>query len=141
MAAQWSVTRLANELQTESDAYLLMEKLRWDGRPVCPHCDNDRVHFLKPENGISRKTRTGAISERRVWFCGACRKQFSVLTGTIFHRTKISLKTWMFVVFEMCASKNGVAAREIERKYAVTNKTARFMLHRIREGLSLQYTA
>ena len=70
-----------------------------------------------------------------MWKCGACRKQFSVLTGTIFHGTKVPLRTWLFVIYEMCANKNGIAAREIERKYEVTAKTAWFMLHRLREAM------
>ena len=70
-----------------------------------------------------------------MWKCRACRKQFSVLTGTIFHGTKIPVRTWVFVVFEMASSKNGVAAREIERKYGLTPKSAWFMMHRIREAM------
>jgi hypothetical protein len=60
------------------------------------------------------------------------------LTGTIFHGSKVPVRTWLFVVFEMCASKNGVAAREIERKYKVQPKTAWHMLHRIREAMKKQ---
>ena len=58
-----------------------------------------------------------------------------MLVGTIFHGTKIPLRTWVFVVFEMCASKNGVSAREIQRKYGLSPKSAWFMLHRIREAM------
>lgn len=133
---QISITALADKIATEHDAYLFLEELRWGDKPVCPHCGNDeRAHYLKPKNGTTRKTRTGAPSQRRVWFCGACRKQFSVLTGTIFHGSKISVRKWLFVFFEMCSSKNGVSAREIERKYALTPKSAWFMLHRIRESM------
>lgn len=88
-----------------------------------------------PKDGSTRRTRTGSKSERRVWKCADCRKQFSALTGTIFHGTKVPVRTWIFVVFEMCASKNGVAAREIQRKYGLTGKSAWFVLHRIREGM------
>ncbi len=59
----------------------------------------------------------------------------SVLTGTIFHGTKAPLRTWILVIFEMCASKNGVAAREIERKYGLCARTAWHMMHRIRESM------
>lgn len=121
-------------LQTESEAYLLLEEMRWHGKPFCPHCHSERVFYLQPK-GEGRRTRTGKVSERRVWKCGACRKQFSALTGTIFHGTKVELRTWMMVVAEMCASKNGVAAREIERKYGVAPKTAWFMAHRVREAM------
>lgn len=111
------------------------EELRWGGMPYCPHCGSTRVYYIRPIDGTAaRRTRAGSISERRVWKCGGCRKQFSVLTGTIFHGSKIPVKTWLFVVFEMCASKNGIAAREIERRYNLTPKSAWFMLHRIREA-------
>ena len=131
-----SLTDLADAVPTEADAYRFMENLRWGDTPVCPHCGGtERISFLNPANGVSRKTRTGSESQRRVWFCGPCRKQFSVLTGTVFHGSKISVRKWLFVVFEMCASKNGVSAREIERKYGLTAKSAWFMLHRVREAM------
>jgi transposase-like protein len=131
-----NVLQLADRLRTEADAYKFLEDLRWGDEQVCPHCGSIREHyFLKPSDGASRKTRTGSRSERRVWKCADCRKQFSVLTGTIFHGTRIPVRTWVFVIFEMCSSKNGVAAREIERKYDLTPKTAWFMLHRLREAM------
>lgn len=133
---EMSVLALADKLRTEADAYKLLEDLRWGDKPVCPHCGSVRKpYFLKPANGKSRKTRTGSASQRRVWKCADCRRQFSVLTGTIFHGTKIPVRTWVFVIFEMCASKNGVSAREIERKYDLTPKSAWFMTHRIREAM------
>ena len=131
-----SIPQLATKLQTEADAYKFLEDLRWGNRPVCPHCGSARKpYFLTPKNGESRKTRTGTATQRRVWKCADCRKQFSVLAGTIFHGSKIPVRTWVFVVFEMASSKNGVSAREIERKYDLTPKTAWFMMHRIREAM------
>jgi transposase-like protein len=121
-------------LRTEAEAYEFVERLRWKGNPSCPHCGSEKVYFLTPK-GEGRKTRTGKVSERRVWKCANCRKQFSVLTGTIFHGTKVELRIWLSVVVEMCANKNGMAAREIERKYGVAPKTAWFMAHRIREAM------
>ena len=65
------------QVPTEFDAFLLLERLRWEHGVVCPHC---RVvgnsGYLEPANGRSRKTRTGAVSERRVWKCRDCPKQF-----------------------------------------------------------------
>ena len=138
---QLSFVALANKVPTESAAYEFLERLRWDGRPVCPHCGTGRVYFVTPENGTSRKTRTGSASERRVWQCGnrdaenPCRKQFSVLTNTVMHGTKVPVRTWLFVLFEMVSSKNGVSAREVERKYGLSPKTAWFLCHRIREAM------
>jgi transposase-like protein len=123
--------------RNEGEAYEFLERLRWRGQAACPHCGSERVFYLQPQ-GEGRKTRTGKVSERRVWKCGACRRQFSVLTGTIFHGSKVELRTWLAVVVEMCADKNGMAAREIERKYGVAPKTAWFMAHRIREAMKRQ---
>ena len=131
-----TIASLSREIITEADAYLYLENLRWHGTPVCPKCASTEVHYVEPTNGVSRTTAGGAQSERRVWRCYPCRKQFSVLTGTMMHATKISIRTWVMVIFEMCSSKNGVAAREIERKYGLTARTAWHMLHRIREAMS-----
>jgi transposase-like protein len=128
---------LASAVPDEAAAYRMLELLRWGtDRQVCPHCAVIGGHwFLTPANGVSRQTRTGKATQRRLWKCSACRKQFSALTGTIMHRSKIPVRKWLFVLFEMCTSKNGVAAREIERKYSLTPKAAWFMVHRIREAM------
>lgn len=133
-----SVLQLADRLRTEGDAYRYLEELRWGERPVCPHCGSVRKHyFLTPANGKSRKTTRGSSSERRVWKCSekGCRKQFSATTGTIMHGSHIPIRTWLFVIFEMCSSKNGIAAREIERKYGLASKSAWHLMHRIREAM------
>jgi transposase-like protein len=131
--------QLADKLRTEADAYLFLEQLRWGQRPVCPHCGSVGDHyFLTPANGRSRKTRTGSASERRVWKCRDCRKQFSVLTGTPFHGTKIPIRTWLFVIFDACAAKNGISAREIERHYGLTPRTAWHLMHQLREAMKLE---
>jgi transposase-like protein len=130
---------LLDRIPDEASAYQLLEEMRWNGRPVCPHCGSvsEKHYFLTPKNG-ARMTRTGSVSQRRVWKCRDCRKQFTVLVGTIFHGTRVSLRTWILVVFEMCANKNGIAAREIERRYHVKPKTAWFMTQRIREAMKLE---
>jgi transposase-like protein len=136
MSMSINVLKLADELRTEGDAYLYLEQMRWGDRAICPHCGSVRQHyFLTPKNGKARKTRTGAPSERRVWKCADCRKQFSAITGTIMHGSKIPVRTWIFVIFEACSSKNGIAAREIERKYGLASKSAWHMMHRIREAM------
>jgi transposase-like protein len=136
MAGKSTFTDLAAEIPDEATAWAYLERLRWpSGVPVCPHCGFKGANYIRPLNGTTRRTRTGAQSARRLWQCQACRKQFSAMTGTIFHGSKVPLRTWLFVLFEMCANKNGFAAREIERKYGVAPKTAWFMAHRLREAM------
>lgn len=128
--------RIAEAVQTEDDAYRLLEQWRWHGQPVCPHCGSINDHyFIKPRNGV-RKTNRGTPTQRRLWKCKDCRKPFSVLTGTVMHGTHIPIRTWVFVIYELCSNKNGIAAREIERRYDLTPKSAWFMLHRIREAMA-----
>src|SRR5438309_11768288 len=70
----------------EEAAYGLLEELRWPTGPVCPHCGHDKAYFLTPKDKAGRRTGPGAKrSVRRVWKCAKCRRQFSVLTNTIFH--------------------------------------------------------
>jgi transposase-like protein len=130
-----SIPALAKRIPDEAAAYRYMEELRWPNGPVCPHCGSTKAYFLTPKADDGRTTRRGKVTARRVWKCAACRRQFSVTVGTIFHGSKIPLRTWLFVVFEIVSSKNGVAAREIQRKYDLMPKTAWFMAHRIREAM------
>jgi transposase-like protein len=131
---------IADQVRDEHDAYLLLEELRWHGKPVCPHCGHDKAYFLNPKGG-TRGTgkpkpdgkRTQSV--RRVWKCAKCRKQFSVLTNTILHGTKVSLRTWLMVMVQMSSAKNGISAREVERMHGVTPETAWFMLHRLKGSM------
>lgn len=136
---EFSIPSLSLRVQTEADAYKLLEDLRWPtGQPDgCPHCGGMRkFYFLKPKDGTDgRATRTGSNSQRRVWKCSECRKQFSVLTGTVFHGTKVSIRVWLLVLFEMVSAKNSVSAWEVSRKFEVTPETAWHMLHRLREAM------
>lgn len=132
-----SVLTLIERIPDEASAYKYLEDLRWGERPVCPHCGSFAVGYLTPKNGRTRLTRTGTDSARRVWQCRekACRRQFSVFTGTVLHGSKIPARTWVFILFEMASSKNGVSAREIQRKYGLTPKSAWFAAHRVREAM------
>jgi transposase-like protein len=133
--AKTTIASLSREIATEAEAYAYLENLRWRGQAVCAHCNGSDVYLITTKNGVSRATRTGAQSERRVWKCRQCGKQFSVLTGTIMHGTKISIRTWVLVYFDFMTSKNGMSAREVERKYGVCPRSAWFMMHRIREAM------
>jgi transposase-like protein len=131
-----SIPKLVELVPDEDSAYRFLEGLRWPDGPVCAHCGNTKAYFLTPKNGVGRGSgKKRNISVRRVFKCAKCRKQFSVLTNTIMHGTKISIRTWVFVLYEMSASKNGVSAREVSRKYEVTDEAAWFMTMRIREAM------
>lgn len=131
-----NLSTLAKHFSDEGAAWELVEKMRWkDNGPTCPHCGSeDNSYFLKSKSGV-RTTKAGNASYRRIWKCADCRKQFSVLVGTIFEGTHVPLSKWLLAIYMMCADKNGVAAYELRRTLGVTNKTAWFMNHRIREAM------
>jgi transposase-like protein len=116
----------------EADAYRLLETLRWEGPPpACPHCATPgRCYYLQPADGVSRRTRTGARSARRVWKCGACRRQFSVLTGTVLEGTRVSLLAWVAVVADL-VSDPSVEAAAVAQRHRVSPEAARHMLARL----------
>lgn len=98
-------------------ALAFMAELRWPNGPVCPHCDATEPSFLKT---------------RRIWKCRECRKQFSIKVGTIFEDSPLGLDKWLPALWLLANAKNGISSYEIARALGVTQKTAWFMLSRIR---------
>lgn len=132
-----NLSSLAKHFSDEAAAWELVEKMRWPNGPVCPHCgDTGHAYFIKPRNG-NRTTSTGRVTYRRLWKCKACRKPFSVLIGTIFERSQVPLSKWLLATYLMSASKNGIAAAELRRTLDVTQSTAWFMTHRLREAMKV----
>jgi len=91
--------------------------LRWPGGVACPACEARNPGFLRT---------------RRIWKCRDCGKQFSVKLGTIFEDSPIGLDKWLPALWMLANAKNGISSYELARALGVTQKTAWFMLHRIR---------
>jgi transposase-like protein len=92
-------------------------KLRWPNGPVCPRCGCTEYSYL---------------TTRRLWKCKGCKKQYSVKLGTIFEDSPLGLDKWLPAVWLIANSKNGISSHELARALGVTQKSAWFMLHRIR---------
>mgnify|MGYP001162076322 CR=1 FL=1 len=138
MADELNLSTLA-QFSDEAEAYKFLESIRWpNGEPVCPHCGVvGHAYFLQPKDG-ERKTRTGRETKRRVWKCGSCRKQFSVLVRTVFEDSKVPLHKWLLAFYLLCSNKNGTASFELHRTLNVDRKTAWFMTMRIRYAMERQ---
>jgi transposase-like protein len=94
---------------------------RWPGGQVaCPRCGNAKHSFIKT---------------RKLWFCYVCQKQFTLKVGTIFEDSALGLDKWMIAIWMVCNCKNGISSWELHRDLKVSQKTAWFMLHRIREAM------
>lgn len=96
--------------------------LRWPDGVTCPYCGSQEVGF---------------VQTRRIWNCKnkACRKQFSVKVGTIFEDSPLGLDKWLTAMWLIANAKNGISSYEVHRAIGVTQKTAWFMLHRVRFAL------
>ena len=98
-------------------AVQFMASIRWPDGAQCPLCESKNV---------------GYISTRRVWQCKACKKQFTVKLGTVMEDSPISLDKWLAAIWMIVNAKNGVSSWEIHRALGITQKSAWFLLHRVR---------
>jgi transposase-like protein len=107
-------------------AAVYLESIRWPDGPTCPHCgEAERKPYFLNVKG----------TKRRVWKCAACRKQFTVMVGTIFEDSHIPLNKWLLAFYLLCSSKKGMSAHQLHRMLGVTYKSAWFMSHRIRYAM------
>lgn len=100
-----------------------MRKIKWPGGKItCPKCGGANI---------------GEIASRRIFQCrnAECRKQFSMKIGTIFEDSPLGLDKWLPAVWAVANSKNGISSHELGRALNVTQKSAWFMSHRIREAM------
>ena len=116
-----AVTFFANE----DTACQHISDLRWPEGVTCPTCGGKNL---------------GTIPKRRRWYCKDCPKkpQFSVKTGTVMEDSPIPVGKWLVVMWLECNAKNSISSYEIHRAIGVTQKSAWFMLHRVR--LAMQDT-
>ncbi len=94
--------------------------LRWPDGVTCPACGHKEHYYLKTQ---------------KRWKCKDCNRQFSVKLGTIFEDSPLGLDKWLLAMWMIANCKNGVSSYEIHRAIGVTQKSAWFMLHRIRVAM------
>lgn len=112
----------------EEKARELIEQARWPNGPICPHCKSTGAYKITPKSGRNAK-------RKGLWTCKACRKQFSVTVGTIFHRSHLPLNQWLHAIHLMCTSKKGMSAHQLHRTLGIKYQSAWFMAHRIRVAM------
>ncbi|MFL5753327.1 MAG: IS1595 family transposase [Bacteroidia bacterium] len=93
---------------------------RWENGVYCPHCLHKKVYVY---------------ADAKRYKCQACMKQFTDTVGTVLENTKLPIRKWMFAIYIASVSKKGVSSAHLSRSIGVTQKTAWFMLQRIREML------
>jgi len=97
-----------------------MVAIRWPDGITCPSCGFEKHSFVKT---------------RRIWICAGCKKHFSVKIGTIMEDSPIGLDKWLSAIWLIVNAKNGISSYEIHRSLGITQKSAWFLLHRIRKAM------
>ncbi|MEP7238113.1 MAG: IS1595 family transposase [Ferruginibacter sp.] len=113
---------LMAKFSNEDTCREFLAQQRWGGKPVCPYCGSGKHYII--EGGKRYK-------------CGnnECYKKYSVTVGSIFHASNIPLTTWFPAMYLIISHKKGISSIQLGKDLGVTQKTAWFMLHRIRESL------
>ena len=102
-----------------------IEALIWPNGPICPHCGcTGKIGKVE-----------GKSARPGLYYCGDCKKQFTVTVGTIFERSKVPLSKWWMAIHLMASSKKGMSAHQLHRMLGIAYQTAWFMEHRIREAM------
>lgn len=107
----------------EDEAMRYLENLRWEDGTFCPHCEGERITKLK-----------------RRWFylCKDCRKKFTVRTDTVFQRSHIPLNKWLYAMYMLETARKGISSVQLSKELGITQKSAWFMLHRLREACDVE---
>jgi transposase-like protein len=115
---------LVEQYSTDEHCREALKHLRWPDGVKCLKCESDNV---------------SPVNERKVFSCNACKYQFSVTVGTIFHDSHLALTKWFLVVYLMTESRKGISANQIKRMLwgqdKGSYKTAWYLCHRIRKAM------
>jgi transposase-like protein len=113
-----SLLDLVKRFPDEKSCREYLEKARWGKKPVCVHCGSFRKIYR--------------INDGKLFKCADCRKQFTVRVGTIFEDSALPLQKWLMAIYLITAHKKGISSVQLGKDIGVTQKTAWFVLHRIR---------
>ena len=113
-----SIIALANHFNSEKRCRDFITEQRWHKVVVCPFCGS--IHVYTCSNGDNQ------------FKCGDCHKRFSCLVGTIFQNTKLSLQKWFMAMYLISSHKKGISSHQLGRDLHITQKTAWFILHKVR---------
>ena len=113
-----NIFQIQKTFNTKAKCIKHLEKVRWAGKPVCVHCESDNVTKKK--------------SRKFYYRCNKCRKDFTVLFGTIFEASKLPLPKWFMLIGLILNARKGISSMELHRHLGVTYKTAWYSAMRVR---------
>lgn len=116
-----SLFELMQTYPTEAEAVRYFERIRWGNKPICVRC------------GAAKKITTQKKHVGRYW-CGYCRKYFTAHTDTPLEYAKVDPRKWVFAAYLLMTTRKGVSSLQLSKELSITQTTAWYMLHRLREA-------
>jgi len=118
-----SMLEAVQQFSDPQAAHDFFVQIRFPNGVACPRmgCGSDAVAYMP---------------KHRRWYCNDCKRQFSAKVGTIFEDSPIGLDKWLPAIWLIASNRNGISSHELARALKVTQKSAWFMLHRIREAMA-----
>lgn len=120
-----NILKVVKNFKTEMEAIQFFIKQRWENKVECPF------------GTCSAESKIYNLKSGKDFKCSCCGKIFSYKTRTIFEDTKIPMRKWFMAIYLIVNHKKGISSLQLGRDIDVTQKTAWFMLHRIRHILGL----
>lgn len=96
-----------------------LRAIRWCSGPFCPYCAGRRIYHF---------------ADRKTFKCGDCRQRFSIKVGTIFEDTRLPLRKWFMAIWMLTNHPKGIASTTLAKDLKITQKTAWFVMHRLRHA-------
>jgi transposase-like protein len=122
---------LCDTFKMEQDCVKYLIEVRYNGKITCPNKNCVANEFEDGSNKIYH------FSDGKTFKCSCCKKRFSVRVGTIFEDSKIELRKWFMAIYLLTAHKKGISSCQLARDISITQKTAWFMLSRLRHASSI----
>lgn len=111
-----SFERITEIFKTEKDCLLHLASLRWPDGTFCPRCGSNKVNWLPSRN---------------IYWCGDCKKQFSVRIGTVFEGSRIPMRKWFMTIWLITSREDEITINQIAEKVGVSQKSASFILSKV----------
>lgn len=115
-----SLYEFFSKFPNEESARKYFELKRWNGHVCCPHCGSNHITECKDQKPMPYR-------------CKDCRKFFSVRFGTILEESKLPLHKWLMCMYLLATSRKGISSIQVSKELGITQKSAWFLCHRIRE--------
>lgn len=107
--------------RNHEECLILLEQIRWNGKPKCPYCESTNSRKLKNEHRYQ---------------CNECFTSYSVTVGTMFHKTHVELHKWFLAIHLVLNSPGGISVRQLAKEVGVNKNTACYMIERIHKAMT-----